>query len=499
MSSPNHPRIVHTRGLRRSRRSPGAGLALPVLAFGVLAAPGLATPPARSPAQPARSTAAAVELADEPVRLEGVGVSLRVPVGCTTQSIRIGQSPALEIVDAASTWLLKVHAPSSTNEELTLQELADTVAEQLVASARVLDADRRTESSAARVVYRDRGLTVSGREAERFYVSIPAPGETTVMRGYTVFQLSPGRFVAFDLTTTEPMFERVRPVYETIVASAALTDTPEADAARALAVQTGAGVLASLSPEHYQAVFSGAADRWERLFIPSKTGLALDDQERGYRRLRAWQGSRGELDRARPRSSWNATERQPGYLAHIQARLIQDDALIDSEASFFLSLDRAEEAFTMKMTLRQGPKPATWTLTGARSGTSMTVRTHGAGEEATTVEPFVPDTGYLAQAEAIVLGPLLVRAGIPGDFAFYTFQPEHGSVRLRRDSLDRTQGKAPGWKLTTRLSESEPAQTTWYDAAGLLIRAELPDGRVWAPTDPQTLYDLWKRKGLPTD
>jgi hypothetical protein len=103
--------------------------------------------------------------------------------------------------------------------------------------------------------------------------------------------------------------------------------------------------------------------------------------------------------------------------------------------------------------------------------------------------------GYLPVALALLLPQILVEAAVPGDFGFYTYRSDSGSVSYRDDILRQTDA---GWSLVSRLGADNPDLTRTLDGQGRLVLEMLPDGKRWEPIEAAELLELWQRKGLPT-
>lgn len=481
---------------------------------------GLVISPAAAQNQPPRPaseppTAGAVELADEPFRLDAVGLSVYLPVGAIAQTTRAGENAAVQIMPGGPnpTWLVNLQTPQSSNVQQTANSVAEEVLNQLLGSVGIIDRrfdrdgnlNERLVSTKGTVIEPVRPLELAGadpqnrRPAARFYVRLPrGEGEASVVRGYTVFQTGPGRFVTFDLVTAEPDFHAARRAYETMVATTRFEDTTSLASVRGAAVEAGAALFTRLSPSDYEAVIAMTHDRWYRLAVQPAGTSDRDAQELAYRRTRAWKGHRGELDPRRTPDKWKAADRQEGYLVRVDVRMLQDDVTIDSVAVYFMTLDRREEAWTIQMAIREPGRrtPRSFTETGARSGGSMSITTTGTGRENVAATPHIPEQGYITQVESLLLPYLLIQTGASGEYGFYVYQSETNNVRLRRDSVSR-QGDL--WTLATRLNDDREPQVSTFKENGDLVNTVVQEGAIWTPTTLQRLSDLWKSKRLPMD
>jgi len=456
---------------------------------------------ALAPAAPAQVAAEApgVRLAGAPLRVSSIGLTMHVPEGSTSQTSSFGTTIATQIILEDKIGIITVQGRSSTDTDLTPVQVGDGIIEKALGTYGKTGAAGQIASSRARVLSRNSSLVVADQEMDRFYMELPpkADADPAPVNGYTIAVPEPGRVVIFELLTSAKDFERARAIYETCIATATFAPAGDLAAKRAATVRAGVKLFEQLTPDDYRDVFETFGTRWERLYRPANTGAEVDAAEFGYRRMKAWVGRRGELNPDKDPAKWSSTDQQPGYLLQIDARLLESTYVVDTQAVYFLSMNRSTEAWTVRMGIRQDGQVNRWTETGARTDHSMSVTTaHGSGAP-TVVRPLVQGEGYISMIEAYMLPPLLVHAGVPADFAFYAYQSRDAAIRLRQDSLERVGDST--WKLTSRLNEDAPPQIAYLSTEGEPIRTELADGRIWEPTSYNRLVKLWRDKGLPLD
>jgi len=479
--------------------------------------------PAQSDRVAARE-ASAVELADDVFRLENVGLAIHLPIGALSQKSRAGNQVTAQITPAPGQpqWLLNIQTPQSTTGATTRQ-VADEVLEQIRAQFGVAQTDTdRSNKTVTRVVRSDavilepvkavplqpNGLTGEGTPY-RFYVKTPAgSGKGSIVRGYTVFALDAKRFVVFDLSVPEPEFAKVRPIYERVIATAVFDDPAAISANRGASIALGAKIFESLTPSDYDAALTNLKDTWYRLYKPAPAGAGAngdrDAAELGYFHVRAWKGMRGEVDASRDKSKWDASDREPGYFVKIEARQMQGDAMIDSVGTYFMGQDRKNEVWVLQVASRDvGSRrlQQTFTETAARAGASLSVTVSG-NAEGKTIQPVVPESGYLSQVEMFLLPQLLVRKHAEArakELGFYTYQSEFGAVRYRRDAIAPDEQKAGSIRITTKINEDREPYVSLYNEKGELTQTTMADGSVRAPIELPRLLDLWKAKGLPVE
>jgi len=439
----------------------------------------VAQPAASEPApKPAART---VELSTTPYQVESLGLRLFLPQGATATTDPYGSATVTTIIPENNPGTITVQSRNSSNETLTVQDVADGI----ISSMR-----------GAYLLTRNQGLSINGSEADRFYLKSPGSrGSEAAMRGITVFKVADGHFAILELICDESKFETARPIYEATVASAEFVNSEAYAERMAESLEASSKLLRSLGVEDYAEALKGTNNRWERLFTPAPSGDEMDAQEHGYRRIKAWEGQRGELTPDRPKSVWSTIEKQRGHIVQVDAKLIDKAFEVHTEAIYFLSEDRREEAWTLRMALKQGKQPTVWTETGARSGSTLTVSVRQGESAATTVEPTIEGLGYLSVLETQILGPLLIASGQPGEYSFHTYQSSSGEVRLRTDTLS-AEGEGGGFRMVSRYEDGALPQTSLFDQSGRLIRFEQPDGRVWEPIEQNRLVRLWDAKGL---
>ncbi len=471
----------------------------------------LAVSAAGATAQPS-ATPGTVRLSDQPFRLESVGLTLYLPEGAVAQTQRAGLLETVVVTPPLpdASWVVSIQTPKSENTATTHQEVAEEVLRQLLESVGIqyqkLDPKSGPQTqridTTGLVFDRNDALVIKGYQGtgSMFYVKLPrSKGEAPAIRGYTVFSVGGGRFVTFDLITTEPDLAKARLNYESLVKAAEFADYGAVAASRGVAIEAGITLMSRLSPADMKALVEDRGEQWYRLYKEASTGADADATELGYQHVKIWVGTRGELDPARDRKKWREVDHEPGYLVRIDARNLEGETIYDSQGLYFMSPDRSEEAWTLQLAIRQpnNKTPQTWVETGARSASSMNVSTSGRGQQGKSARPTVPDNGYLTQVESLILPALLTRFGEPREYGFYTYQSEFGNIRVRRDTLEQPSDKPGVFRLTTRISEDRPAQTALYTAKGELIRAQLSNGSIREPVQLQRLVELWKSKKLP--
>ncbi|MBL0920947.1 MAG: hypothetical protein IBJ10_02330 [Phycisphaerales bacterium] len=460
------------------------------------------TAPAASPAG-----AGAVALHPEPFDFPGLGLTISLPDRALVETTTAGRTESFNVRPPDNAWMLSFEERRSRDFNLTPAAIADELIAGFQAS-RVKGVPSRNPRGSqpqidraqteVRVLDRQPSLILGGVPASRFYLTVPED-ESNLIHAYTVFMAEPGRFVIARMQCLEPELPRARLLYEAVMASAKFKDPIEAATERAAAILAGEGLMRGLSQEDLDGALLPEPE-WRRLFRPASTGSPKDAQEVAYQKIEIRRGARGDLTPERPPARWTATEKQPGYLVRVVGRYLDGGRLIDSESVFFATLglsENDEEAWTVRLRIREGAKEAAWTETGARFGRRLSVRVQADGASPTETTWTIPDKGYISQVESFMLPRLLARSRTPLVFAFYCYNSTTGKIELRRDVMESADDGA-NWLIRTRLTESMAERETLLTAEGGLISTTTADGVVMEPTELDRLHALWKSKGLPT-
>lgn len=460
-------------------------------------APATSTPPARS-----TGPTAVVPLAPEPFRLDAVGLTMRLPEDCSAQSTSVGGRATTQITPLRTNWILNIQIPRTSNPEATIGEAAQTTLAAIAQSVGVVGLNRddsvpeRVAATQAKLLERNDKLLLEGGAAARFYISIPNTDNSRLVKGYTIFKPQPLQYVVFELITAESEFEKVKPIYETIVGTAQFADSEAVMAERSIYVKTTQALLNSLTEADYAAAMH---DRkvWHRLSKPATSGSPMDAEEIGYRGVRFWKGQRGEVDPDKPRTAWGPSEQERGYLCSVEGRFLTSQGLADTRGVYFMKPDRSEETWSVKSVFhdRSGKQVSAATETGARIGDSLTVVQAETGRPLKNLSPAIIGEGYLSKFDTFLLPRLAVRRQLQATLGGYSWSDREGVLAFRRDEIVRD---GAAWTIRTSFREEGATQTYTYNEKGDLIRGEVDGLGIWEPIEVEALFNLWKQKGLPT-
>lgn len=459
------------------------------------------------PASP-KSSIAAVPMADSPLHIDSVGLSVSIPLNAKVDSTIVGGRTTVQIVPEDQSWIMNIQTPVTSNERATVADAAQQTIALLQGSVGVLDKDNeRVLSTDARIIDRIDDLTLPGGRSSRFYVSLPeAKGNARVVKGYTIFKPGPKQYVVFELICGEPFLEKARGAYETTVGTATFASSDALMLDRMGAIKSGVAFFSQLSEQDFnEAMGSGenARERWYRFYKPSPDGNTAKDEELGYVGIKFWHGKRGEIDSSRRISDFSPVERQEGLLVRVRSRILAGQAIGDNEGIFFMTPDRSEEAWSFKTAAREsaGKQKALASETGARLNDSLQVIRAEPGKPTTTISPPILSEGYISQFETFLLPRLMAHKKIEGDFGFYAYQAwPAGTVTFRKDTFrrEKTSGEDV-YTLTSRIRDDADVQVTTIDASGNPIEVVFKDGAVRQAIDLPTLKQIWQQKRLPLE
>ncbi len=454
--------------------------------------------PTASPT-PRSVDATGVKLQSAPTRIDALELSFFLPEGSVAETTSFGATATVGVELPRNLGVMVIKGQRSTNMDLTVAQVVDSMIEQFNATGSYVK-DTPTGRAFMKTELESRtALQLSGLSGERFYMRFP-PGDTgpELLRGVSVFQTEPGRFIVFDLMAEAHHAEEARRVYETVVGTMDVTNRDALAARRGTAIDRTKAVLASLTPEELRTLADSQPERWERLFTPARSGDDMDASEHGYRRVRVSKGFRGEVS-GKAERTWRAQEKTPGLIVRLDAMALESDMRIDTRAVYFVSEDLSEEAWTVRMALRQGGVTSESSVTGARTGASMTVQLDQKNMAPTVTRPMIQGEGYVPQAVTHLLSPLLARRAQAGEFASYAYNPTSNTITMRWDTVEQPADKPGLWIVRSRPDDNTPATSHVFNAQGKLMRSELHNGRMWEPIELDRLVSLWRRKGLPLE
>lgn len=437
------------------------------------------------------TTPTTTEFQPDPIRIDAFDLSIMLPEGAVSETTSFGNNTSVGVGFPENIGVMIIKEQRTTNTELTLDQVAQSIIKQLT---------RFGNSTTGAILGHEKNLRIKLWEGQRFYIRIPgANGKPDSVRGMTIFQTQPQRFIIFDLTTLYRDFDRCSVMYENTIATMDLGNPTDKDVKRAAAIRQMLEFLDLRSPDEIQAVTTRRSnERWERLYLPAVTGDDMDATEYGYRRTKSWTGYKGDLSE-KPRDRWTQDDRTMGYLVQIDAMAIEEDLRVDTRATFYSSIDGDEESWTIKMSLRQAGEQSTSTITGARSKKNLVVLTDSSNAAPTKTSPLIQGEGYMPQAMSYLISPLLASHAEPGDYASYAYNSSAGAITLRWDLVEHPDETPDLVRITTKSSPDTPPTVSLYNGKGELLRVRLSNGRMWEPIEPERLVNLWRKKGLPLE
>ena len=448
-----------------------------------------------------------VTFSDRTVELESVGLRMGIPEGGEGFIETIGGRPTAGVLlpDRIGTVLMQSREMGgATRSVLDLEKavLRRTLLRSLNDERINIDIDLIFETSAGVSMGRSPALPSAGRIVRPFYVRLTEDSPEP-MRGFGVIPIDPETFVLFQLVCADDDFEIARQAFELCLRSASLEEGEEIDDERASRIGAGRDALSGLTADDYAAVIEDFPDQFERIYRPAPGGAVADEEEVGYRRVRAWRGTLADVERGEPDPTSRAAP--TGYLLRLDGSVLLDDGFggvsrADSRAVYYLSADRKQESWKVDMSIHTegDPKPEVWSELGVRVGDTMSVQITNANRESSTIRPSIRGDGYVSRLESSIMPQLLIRAEAEGAFAFYAYDQAAEVNRLRTVTASRAADRPDLWRIRTELS-SDQWEASEFNSYGRLIRSETSDGLVKRPIEFERLYAIWNAKGLPLD
>lgn len=452
-----------------------------------------------------------VELSDDRATIDSIGLSVPLPVGARTFELAAGDlsNTRIELPDQLGTVVLEAQRVGDRRREVQEIESALIKAALSIQVPGLVDPEQSLVTPLGRIRAPGPQIRLQDGLIRPVYLTLESPGPNApeLGQGIAVFPVSrdvAGKtFLIARLFTLDSQLTSARAHFETMLAGLTI-NLSAAIGERAAAAEAGIAFLAQITPEDLDAFARTRTDLFERLYAPGEQ--AGEVNERGYRRTRIKAGVRGEVSgNARNPTGSDA---DPGYVVEIDARLLLGETaaegLIDSRAIYFVARDDQSETWTVQNAIRRSgdrrARAEVWTEIGARDDTSMRVQIARTGTPAKTVAPRIQGEGYVSRGLSFYLPELLASRSQIGSFAFYSYDQNAEAIRLRTFNVEPVE---PGTLDSGfRVTISDPdgrAQITTIDRNGRPARTTLDTGLIWEPIDPQALFDLWRRKGLPVD
>ncbi len=446
-----------------------------------------------------------VSFTDNRVELETVGLTMAIPSGGEALVQTIGGRPTAGIILGDDLGTILMQSRETGGGTLSVLDLEKAVLRRTLfrtlSDERIeLTIDLLVETEAGISLGRSPAVPSAGRILRPFYVRMkeetPQP-----MRGFGVIPIDEETFVLFQLICSDEAFEKARQVFELCLESARLTEGGELDAEREALIARGQRVLDGITTEAMRAIVSDVPDQFERIYRPAPGGAVADEEEVGYRRVRAWLGSVRDVETGKEDPKGAKT----GFVLRVDGSVLLDDGFggtsrADSRAVYYLSEDRKQESWKVDMSIHTegAPKPEIWSEMGMRLGDSMSVQITNSNRDSSTIRPSIRGDGYVSRLEAYLMPQLLIHAEAEGEFAFYAYDQTAEVNRLRTVNASRAADRPGLWRVRTELS-TDQWEASEFNEYGRLIRSETSDGLVKRPIEFERLYGIWNAKGLPLD
>lgn len=450
------------------------------------------------------------ELAERPIEVPGLNLSIRLPVGTVAESQGIGADARLMVRSSddpkQSRWLFQAFGSATRDSSLTPAGVLNSIGEQRRAQMVTVNPATRRRMQ-VREFDRTENLVINGQSAARAYFDVPEDPKSPVA-GYTVFMPQTGSFVIMQFDCPAENLADARGVIETSIATASFRDQQTENVARREGLSATARFWESVTTADIDAALF-PEPLLLRLFRPG-AGPGGSDLEVGYQKITLRKGQLGEVAGA-DKFKWSREDREFGYLAKIEARALifpagEDGstvpgadarAMVDSVTVFWLSSDRQNETGSVVNVIKSGDQADSYVQTFVRRGDRLTVKTTAPGQEPRAQDYDKVPTGYLGRVEFMLLPRLVAARGEPAAFHLYTFDLTQSKLTLRSDRFERSEA-GDGWTWTAYPYEAQRDRRveSSLDARGDLL-ARSAEGLSTQAVEGQTLLRLWENVKLP--
>lgn len=437
----------------------------------------------------------------QPVVNESIGLEIHPPQNSQVIPSQAGAQVTVEMRDAAAvpTWSVEF-VPLMTSIP---NPTADSVAQMFL--------DQLDAAEIPKTILRDERIAIHNKPSRLIYFR--DAGETSVglIAGVLIVPTGGQRFLLGRIGIGRSHFEIAEPLLDSSFRTMKVFSETEVRMIQQKRLENAEALLAKLTPERLRSL--DGYQQWYRLYRPDAQGETLRDREIGYVLVQVSEGPRGLLTPERSPEAYQTDEQEVGLILKVNARvLLSDDGktFADQQSIFWLSFDRAREAWSIRITTRQGEQSITEGETGirvppapGRPYSRINVITQQRESMSRDEVVFVvPDEPFLSQLEVFMLGHLLPRDGsLTGEMAFRYYEPSLRDQKVlasRVDTWRPTSDQSGRWMLESELLAGTPPVISFFNANGELIRREKPDGSVTAPVKIDELQRIWRSKGLPT-
>lgn len=434
--------------------------------------------------------------ASQVVDLESLGVSFRMPDH--TKLVRDGQisPPGFTILSTTAPPQFRIRIDPMQSEKAVSSPTKEVDAHLAAAIAQ----------QAGWTVVQRKELTVAGADAATLWTTRPLDDGTTAIMGWGLVQVGPGSFIVFSAMSGGKNLAAAQAAVSGILGS--LTFLPANELAGRTNNRRGAGaeLLQQLHDHELIRTLAGGEDAWFRIWSVGDDGTP---GEIGYMRKSAVIAPRAAVDsNERDPAAARGADRREGLLVRVQSRtLLSPDgkSVSDTDARFWVALDRSEELWSVIVTDRVGQKTKTIARSGIRPRVTefepfpmLTVAdSSSTTKDGDTRRWSPPIDEYVTQAEAQVFGRIVKAIGAPkGETALFCYDARMGAVPQR---IDRFRKTPTGWELSTSALLDAPPTITTLDERGDILKQVEPGGTIIERIAPEALLSRWKKLGLPTE
>ncbi len=420
---------------------------------------------------------------------------MRLPEG--TRLIRDAQTspPGFTVLDTGSPPRYRFRI-----DPMVVEKLVSSPQEQVSEHLKAVDSQK-----AGWTLVSQRTLKVGEADAAELWTSRALDDGTVAVMGWIVVQVGPASFLTFSAMTVGSNMATAQRAMDDSVSTLAFINNQELGARAASRNQSARSLLERIQDTECLRSLAASDDLWYRIWQPGPDGRP---GEIGYLRQATMLAPRAAVDNlAQEPDAKTGPGSREGLLVRLQSRTLlapDGSAVSDTDARYWVALDRSEELWSVVVTDRANGKVRSIARSGIRPRVTsaepvpalVVSETAPKTKEGNTRRWSPPVDQYLTQAESLLQGRLAKVLDIASmDTALYCYDGRLQSVPQRIERWRRT---GTGWTIeTSTLLDAPPAIATYADDGSLIKRID-PGGTITERIAPTALMERWRALGLPT-
>lgn len=448
--------------------------------------------------EPPAAKSRATLLEAQPVCLETLGISIQMPLGSKLIRDATASLPGFTILDGNPSPRFHIRLVP-LRSELDFSSPKQEVQRHL---------DALKAQGANWDVLRNVEVNYGDAPGHELWISQKLPDGLVAVMGWAVSQVGPQDFLCFSVMTSGMNMIAAERTLDASLATIEFIPMEVIRQQQSARTAAGAAILSRLRDEELIRQMAPVEPTWYRIYSQDAVGNV---SEMGYMLVSAAIEPRVAVDsneRPTETHSISAQDKVQGLLVRVRSRVLMDPkgfSFSDTDARFWIALDRTSEIWSAIVSERQAGKVRTFGQTGIRATLCedeprppLVVAMSGARTKDGDARRWTPNPEtYLTQAEHHLMGRVAaVLQEMPAEAGFFAYESTTQSVPFR---LDRWKKTASGWTLETEAVLDAPPSISEFDSRGVLIKSTDVGGTITERTTHDALLKRWKQLGLPVE